>query len=131
MADAPTVDALREFFASDPHGCRTVYLFGSRARDDYRESSDVDVAVLWEQVPDDPMDALGLGLKVNLEDLLRREVDVIALHRAPVDLAQRVIRDGQIILDRDRVARIRWEVETRTEFLELLPALLEYRRMKA
>lgn len=130
MADTPTVDALREFFAQDPHGCTTVYLFGSRARDDYRESSDVDVAVLWERVPEDPMDAVGLGLKVALEDLLQREVDVVVLHKAPVDVSQRVIRDGQIILDRDRVARIRWEVETRTEFLELLPALLEYRRMK-
>jgi uncharacterized protein len=130
VADASTIDALREFFARDPHGCMTVYLFGSRARDDYRESSDVDVAVLWERVPEDPMDALGLGLKVDLEDLLQREVDVVVLNRASVDVAQRVIRDGVIILDRDRAARIRWEVDTRTEFLELLPALLEYRRMK-
>ncbi len=130
MADSSVVDALRAFFANDPRGCQTVYLFGSRARDDFRESSDVDVAVLWEQPPEDPWDAIGLGLKVDLEDLLQRQVDVVALHRAPVDVAQRVIRDGVIILDRDRVARIRWEVETRSEFLELLPALLEYRRMK-
>lgn len=130
MADAPTVDALREFFAKDPHGCLTVYLFGSRARDDYRESSDVDVAIFWEHEPESAMEALGLGLKVDLEDLLRRDVDVVVLDSASVDVAQRVIRDGVIILDRNRAARIRWEVQTRSEFLELLPALREYRRMR-
>lgn len=123
--------ALRDFFEQDPHGCLTVYLFGSRGRDDFHERSDVDVAVLWETKPADPLDALGVTLKGELEDLLHHDVDVVVLNKASVDVAQRVIRDGEIILDRDRSARIRWEVRTRTLFLELLPALREYRRMKA
>ena len=131
MPDTAVVTALRDFFERDPHGCQFAYLFGSRARDDFREGSDVDVAVFWEQEPENAIEAMGLRLAADLSGTLRREVDVVVLNDTPVDVAQRVIRDGQILLDRDRAARIGWEVKTRSLFLELLPALREYRRMKA
>jgi len=125
------VTALRDFFERDPHGCLTVYLFGSRARDDFHESSDVDVAVLWETEPADALDRMGVGLKIALEDVLDREVDVVILHKASLDVAQRVIRDGVIVLDRDRASRVGWEVKTRSLFLDIRPTLLAYRRMSA
>jgi predicted nucleotidyltransferase len=131
VPDTAVVTALRDFFEHGSHGCKFAYLFGSRARDDFRDHSDVDVAVMWETEPENAVEAMGLGISAELTRLLGREVDVVVLDNAPVDVSQRVIRDGQIVLDRDPVARIRWEVKTRTLFLELLPALREYRRMKA
>jgi hypothetical protein len=52
----------------------------------------------------------------------------VVLNRASVDLAQRVLRDGCLLLDRDSSRRIRFEVRTRQEFWDLEPFLRRYRR---
>jgi hypothetical protein len=48
-------------------------------------------------------------------------------HAAP-DLLHRVLRDGEILLDRDPSFRIQFEVRTRNEYFDLLPILRRYRR---
>jgi len=49
------------------------------------------------------------------------------LNHTPVDLRIRVLRDGHLLLDRDRSARIRFEIETRNEAFDLEPILRMYR----
>jgi len=46
-----------------------------------------------------------------------------------VDLTVRVLRDGKLLVDRDRPKRIDFEVKTRFEFLDLEPYLKMYRRV--
>jgi len=43
------------------------------------------------------------------------------------DLVHRILRDGILCLDRDRSARIRFEVKARGEYFDLLPYLQRYR----
>jgi predicted nucleotidyltransferase len=95
------------------------YLFGSWARGDARRDSDVDVAVLFSA---DPPRTLA-GLHLDLADRLKG-----ALGGRPVDLVHRVLRDGVLVLERDRSARIRFEVRARNEYFDLLPHLQRYRR---
>lgn len=129
MMDAGAVeDALREFFARDPHGAAAVYLFGSVARGEARGDSDVDVGVLFDETPPPTLDSMPFRLDGELEELLRTEVDVVSLNTAGADLRYRVIRDGRIILDRDRSRRLRFEVDTRNEYWDLLPILRRIRR---
>jgi hypothetical protein len=45
-----------------------------------------------------------------------------------VDLVHRVLRDGVLLLERDRSARIRFEVRARNDYFDLLPHLRRYRR---
>ena len=118
--------ALRDFFERDPHGCAAVYLFGSRARDDFHERSDVDVAVLWETKPEDPVE---LRIAADLSRLFGREVDVVVLNTASPDVRHRVLRHECLILDHNRSARIRFEVATRNEYFDILPMLRRYRKM--
>jgi hypothetical protein len=40
----------------------------------------------------------------------------------------RVLRDGVLLLDHDRSARIAFEVRSRNEYFDLLPILERYRR---
>jgi uncharacterized protein len=122
-------DKLRAFFGAKPIGLAAVYLFGSVGRGDARADSDVDVAVLYEKEPPATLEGMPLDLEGELERLLGLPVDVIALNRAPVDLVHRVLRDGVLILDADREARIRFEVRSRNEYFDLLPTLELYRRM--
>jgi hypothetical protein len=55
-------------------------------------------------------------------------VQIVILNDAPPDLAHRVLRDGRVVLDRDRASRLRFEVRTRNLHFDLLPALIRHRR---
>ena len=52
----------------------------------------------------------------------------MVLNRAPADLVHRILRDGILMLERDRNARIAFEVQRRNEYFDLLPILKRYRR---
>ncbi len=55
-------------------GVRRIALFGSTARDEAREGSDLDILVEFDVVP--ALDAF-VGLKLFLEDRLGRRVDLV------------------------------------------------------
>jgi hypothetical protein len=46
-----------------------------------------------------------------------------------VDLVIRVLRDGKLLVDRDRSKRLRFEVKSRFDFWDLEPYLKTYRKM--
>jgi predicted nucleotidyltransferase len=113
----------------EPHrDCLAAWLFGSRARGTATESSDVDVAVLLAEPRPRGLAALPTALEDELERELGARVDVVVLNEAPVDLVHRVLRDGRLVCEHDRAARIRFEVRKRNEFWDLEPVLRRYRR---
>lgn len=127
--DATRIESeLRSFFASNPGDAVAVYLYGSVARGTAREGSDVDVGVLLENDPPRTLRGLKLDLEADLESLLEVPVQLVVLNRAPPDLIHRILRDGKLVLDRDRSMRIRFEVKARNEFFDLQPILRRYRR---
>ncbi|HEX2252525.1 MAG TPA: nucleotidyltransferase domain-containing protein [Thermoanaerobaculia bacterium] len=127
MDRSALIERLEGFFRHRPQGLVAVYLFGSRARGGGRDGSDVDLGLLFAEEP--PV-ALG-GPAERIADALERElglpVEAVVLSRAPADLVHRVLRDGVLVLETDRSARIRFEVARRREYLDLLPVLREYR----
>jgi hypothetical protein len=56
------------------------------------------------------------------------ENTVAKLNRASVDLIHRILRDGILVYEAHRSARIHFEVQARREYLDLLPYLRQYRR---
>jgi predicted nucleotidyltransferase len=127
--DATTVEArLKAFFEDDPRGAFAVYLYGSVARGQARPDSDVDIGVLFATDPPATLEAPQFAIEAALERLLASPVQVVALNRAPADLVHRVLRDGRLVLDRDRSARIRFEVRSRNEYFDLAPIRRLYRR---
>lgn len=108
-----------------------VYLFGSRARGTSRDSSDVDLGVLYRNAP--PATLLGqpFDVQTELASELGVPVDLVVMNTAPVDLVHRILRDGWILLEADRSRRIAFEVKARNEYFDLLPILQRYRRKSA
>lgn len=123
-------EALRSRLA-DEADVVAAWLFGSRARGDARQDSDVDVAILLRTDPPHTLAGLRLDLAADLEEACGRPVDLVIVNRAPPDLVHRVLRDGDLLLERDRSARIRFEVRSRNEYFDILPALRRYRRTAA
>lgn len=126
MPRSRIVSALQEFFAARSATVVCAYLFGSHARDEARPGSDVDVAVLFRQTPPATLEGLGFDLKGELERALGQTVDLIVLNRASLDLVHRVLRDGVLVAEHDRAARVRFEVQRRNDYFDLLPYLREY-----
>lgn len=106
------------------------YLFGSVARGEAREDSDVDVAVLLDRDPPRTLEGLRFDLADELTACLGAPVDLAILNRASADFVHRVLRDGILVAERDRGARIRFEVYKRNEYFDILPILLRYRRSR-
>lgn len=121
-------DRLRTLLAEEPDDLVTAYLFGSFGRGEERATSDVDIGLLYREEPPRTLAGLHLDLEGRLEAAVGREVQVVVLNRAPADLVIRVLRDGEILLDRDRALRLRFEVRRRNEYWDLQPILAEYRR---
>ncbi|MEO5823755.1 MAG: nucleotidyltransferase domain-containing protein [Vicinamibacteraceae bacterium] len=109
-------------------GVAAVYLFGSVAAGTDTAASDIDLGVLYEIRPAAKLDAGPLDLEGDLERRLGRPVHLVVLNGAPADLRIRVLRAQRLLVDRNRSARIRFEVATRNEFFDLEPMLVEYRR---
>jgi predicted nucleotidyltransferase len=96
------------------------YLFGSVARGTSGPLSDVDVAVLLSDDVD-PW-AVQLELMAAVASVIgSSDVDVLVLNRAPVSLAYRVLRDGQLLLSRDERARIRHWAATVSTYIDMEP----------
>lgn len=125
----PVAEKLAEALSSEDGDLLCAYLFGSAARGEDRPHSDLDLAVLFRDDPPRTLAGLHLDLADRLTGVLGgRRVDLVVLNRAPVDLVRRVLRDGVLLLDRDRSRRIRFEVRARNEYFDLLPHLQRYRR---
>lgn len=102
-----------EVFAGQ--GVRFAYLFGSQARGQARSTSDVDVAVYFDDdVPASEYLKRSTMLAGRLAHRARTgPVDgLVVLNEAPLRLAGRVLRDRVVLYSQDDVARAEYEVRT-------------------
>lgn len=121
-----TIEALSARLTREP-GVIAAWVFGSVARGTSRPGSDVDVALLTGAPASGTIDDLRLDLAADLASVIGREVDLVVLDRAPTDLVHRVLRDGVLLIERDRSARIRFEVDARNRYFDMAPIWREYR----
>jgi len=109
-------EELREVLLADE---RIAYalLFGSTARGDTTPFSDVDVAIGLRSGVRFGAHDIG-GLISELEQAVKRDVDVVILNEAPPGLAYRVFRDGRLLVEKDRSARVDRQVRAIIEYLD-------------
>ena len=94
-ADNPLIEQLRDLLDRQP-GLASAYLFGSVARGAATATSDVDLAVLFEQATEDTLHGPLARLQLDLEDALGRHVDLVAMETALPDLIHRVSCHGRL-----------------------------------
>ena len=100
------------------NGILLVYLFGSRARGEVHEESDYDFAVLFGRAVDVLEE---VELAVELADALgvpADRVDIVSLDKAGLDLAFKIIREGELVYARDEDTRRRFETRVLVNALD-------------
>jgi predicted nucleotidyltransferase len=104
---------------------RWAYLFGSAARGDRHR--DVDLAVM----PRPEMRLTDLGrLQLAISAALRAEVDLVDLRGAPLPLVGSILRQRQVLLDREPEQRHEWEAETTSRVLDYEPVIARYSALR-
>lgn len=98
-------------------GARFAFLFGSRAMGSDRAGSDTDVAAWW-----------GADPPGSWQVTVPEGIDLLVLDTAPLELAGRVALHGVLLFDDDPPARVAWQADTRTVYLDDLPAYRERQR---
>lgn len=119
------IETLVDCLAAQPD-VLAAYLFGSYATGKARPGSDVDVAVLLSGT--DAMERFERRLRLmgEVEEALgRRPADVVVLNDAPPLLTHQVLREGRLVFERNRAARVEFEVRTGKIYADLQP-MYEY-----
>ncbi len=105
-------------------GAELVYLFGSQAGGKTWAESDVDLAVLLgPEVSSQQYGKIRAQLIGDLMSVFEsNNVDVVILNDAPPLLTyEGVIRGGRLLFEKDRLARIRFEVRAFQEYVDTAP----------
>jgi uncharacterized protein len=105
-----------------------VYLFGSVARGTAGRESDIDLGLLYAEAPGSRLEDQPFALEAELSQALRRKVQCVVMNLAPADLVHRILRDQQLLIDRDPGLRIRFEVAARNRYFDVRPLQVRYRR---
>jgi hypothetical protein len=100
------------------------WIFGSVARGEAREDSDLDVAVLLR---DRRADALShrrelMHLAARLEAVAGRRVDLVVLGPRDPIVAHRVLSEGRLVYEADRERRIGFQSDALARYLDWAPS---------
>ncbi len=99
---------------------QAIYLFGSYGTVYERPDSDVDLAILLPPQQAKVVGSLVLSaLRVDLETLLKRDIDLINLRRVPIILQKEVIADDRRIYVADVYAADEFEMLTLSYYQKL------------
>lgn len=96
---------------------RLAILFGSHARDEAADRSDIDVAVEFDEDELDPSryNERFLGLGAELEVELSTNVDLVDLRKIDPAIGRRIVEDGVLLVgSHDRLDELASEFRTRT-----------------
>jgi len=93
------------------------YLFGSAAREEQNNLSDIDIAVYLRE-DCDPAEAKLEIIGKLMEQLGRECFDLVILNTAPLPLASRVIRCRKVLAERDPFSRHLYESRILREYFD-------------
>lgn len=111
---------MKEYF-SKHRGVAAAYIFGSTVSGrGWKKAPDIDVAVLFDNSMRETL-IEGERIREKLEKISGRKVDVVSLNDSPPLMKFEVIKNGKLLFEKDKDARVEFEVRSLSEFYDLEP----------
>lgn len=123
--DQKILDQIKDYFSKKPE-IAVAYLFGSFAKGEGREFSDIDFGVIFLKKPKGAFCFPEVSLAEELNKISGRKIDVLDLNLCNVDFAHRVISEGKLLYSRDEKIRVNFEEQVIRDYFDLKPMLDEY-----
>ncbi|CCC57950.1 type VII toxin-antitoxin system MntA family adenylyltransferase antitoxin [Caloramator australicus] len=116
------IDTLGDVFKKYDDKIIVVYLFGSVNDGNMNALSDIDIAILFKEMPKE--DIINLEFEV-LEDISKHlkteEIDLVNLNFAPLSIRYGVIKNKKILYYSDKQKVVDFEFEVIKSFLDFKP----------
>ncbi len=112
------------------------FIFGSFIKGREHEGSDVDIAVYLKpernilEIEEPVYYTCEDKIWCDLERILKKEVDLIILNRAPVNICDMAVREGKPILVKDRKTFLRYMVAVSSLAVEYREFVKSYWKLK-
>ncbi len=125
------LDIMKEQIASilmDTENILFAYLYGSYARSQENESSDIDIGIYVKEGRHEkyfPERTAG-----KLEEKLHREVDVRVLNGRNIVFLHQVLKNGQLLFCKDEKKRVEFETDVYDRYLDIKYYLDIYDKMR-
>ena len=117
------IESLSSYLLRQRKDISVVYLFGSFISEE--SFSDIDLGILTQIEPMRILD-FEFRLENQLEQIANHQIDVRFLNNAPISFCQNVIRNGQVILDRDSNLRSDFEGQVLKKYFDFSRFRLQY-----
>lgn len=108
------------------------YLYGSFLDDTFNKFSDIDIALLMEDLPD-KLQQLQVEMKIAalLDQRFKMpcSFDVRTINNAPLKVKGEVVTRGKLIYCRDEAIRVSFETYVRDRYFDFLPTLNSMREV--
>lgn len=116
MKTAPDSARITKLVQQELPQARALWLFGSAARGDMQDDSDIDLAVTLPE----PLDAQEKWeLQIRLGRQLGFDVDLLDFARLPTVMQLQIIETGQLLFAKDPLATEMYNAFVRTEYLDI------------
>lgn len=104
-----------------------VYLFGSQVKGKVKESSDIDLGILFAKNRKKSLLSFPETIfSSDLSEILGKKAEVIDIGNTRIDFAHRVITEGKLLLANNDKERISFEEKILRLYFDLKPGLDEY-----
>jgi predicted nucleotidyltransferase len=117
------VEKISSYLNKDYEEISAAYVFGSFNTTD--PFCDVDLAIMVQRDVVNPVD-FEIDLESRLEKIVKLQVDVRIINRAPLSFCHHVIRYGRVIVDRDASLRADFQGRILKEYFDFSPFRRRY-----
>ena len=111
---------IKKIFAEEKNILLT-YLFGSQLKGKTGPLSDYDFAIFLSQRPSFPFKYKLTNKLLSILD--NKQVDLVILNDAPIELKYKVIAAGKVIFQKNTIVRTEFEADTLNQYFDYLPVL--------